>query len=121
MRADQNLRVLLYAGDTDLACAYLGVKQVAKDVRWEGFDAFRKRADRPESEWTQLRDEGRKVYGNVVQVGRFMYARIYGAGHMVNEKRPAESKEMFEKWVGQFVFDPPPPPPAVETTVMEDL
>ena len=37
-----------------------------------------------------------------------MYARIYDAGHMVNEKRPAESKLLFEKWVRGDAFEPLP-------------
>ena len=46
MAADRNLRVLLYAGDTDLVANFLGIKAIAKSTLWEGRAAFNDRARR---------------------------------------------------------------------------
>ena len=101
-----NLKVLLYAGDQDLTCPFTSIQRIAREVVYPGQAAFRARIDRPEGDLTSLRDSNRKVYGSTVQVGNLMYARIYEAGHMINENRPREAKELFEKWVGGFEFDP---------------
>jgi cathepsin A (carboxypeptidase C) len=48
----------------------------------------------------------RKTYGNYVRAGALTYARIFGAGHMINENKPKEAKDLFETWIlnnGQFI------------------
>ena len=106
LEADSNLRVLLYAGDTDVMCNFLGIKAIANKIQYEDQLRFRQKLARPDAEFTQLVSDKGKSYGNVVDVGRVVYARIYGAGHMVNENKPKESKELFEKFVGDYVFEP---------------
>ncbi|KAF2001044.1 alpha/beta-hydrolase [Amniculicola lignicola CBS 123094] len=86
--------VLLYAGDQDLAVPFTAVKATAEELRWNNRDTFRECLRRPED---QLKKLG--TYGSYVRFDQLTFARIYGAGHMINENKPAEAKDMFEKWI----------------------
>lgn len=102
LKVDANLRVLFYAGDTDLGCNFLGVKAVAAQVQYESQAEFQAKIAKSEKSFEKMKvgTSGRgDSYGNFVQAGRFTYARVYGAGHMINENKPVESKDMIEKWI----------------------
>ena len=42
----------------------------------------------------------RKIYGNTVEVGPLTYARIFEAGHMAQEKKGLEVRDMVYKFIG---------------------
>ena len=86
-------------GDTDLVANFLGVKQVARAILWPGIDGFNVLANRPEASYEKLIDAENKVYGNYINFDRLMYARVFDAGHVINQNRPKESKNLLERWL----------------------
>ncbi|KAK0109111.1 hypothetical protein ONS96_002938 [Cadophora gregata f. sp. sojae] len=100
---------LLYAGDQDLVCPFTLVKDTALNTVWTEADPdpalvtktakFRKCAGRPETTYKKLSSPTSPGYASYVRAGRFSYARVSGAGHMVNEKKGPEAKHMLENWI----------------------
>ena len=82
-------------------CPYLGLKRIVKELVWPGALAMQKLLNRPETEYDQLQTKADgKVYGNTIQVGPLKYARIFGAGHMAQEKKGLEVREMVYDFIG---------------------
>jgi cathepsin A (carboxypeptidase C) len=78
---------------------FLSVKETAKSIKWDGQDDFNQIANLPESKSPQLKDANEAVYGSYVRARHLMYARIYGAGHMINENKAPQAKDMFYTWL----------------------
>ena len=88
------------------------MRQVAKDIEWGGQQEFRQAAEVPNEKLPKLK-LGRTIgspntYGRFVRHDKLTFARINGAGHMVNEKRPKEAKKMFYQWIfkGELTSSP---------------
>ena len=57
--------------------------------------------NRPETDYDKLQTKAdKKVYGNTIEVGPLKYARIFGAGHMAQEKKGFEVREMVYDFIG---------------------
>ena len=65
------IRVLMYAGDQDYICNWLGNQAWTKALDWPGKDAFN--AATP----TNI------SYGNLRQANNFSFLQVFDAGHMV--------------------------------------
>lgn len=75
MMAD-GVRVLVYAGDRDLICNWLGNRRWVDALEWEGSAAWAGAADRV---W-EVQGE---AAGEVRAAGPLSFVRMYKAGHMV--------------------------------------
>ena len=73
---EDGVRGLIYAGDQDLICNWLGNRRWVDALQWSGADAWSGEKD---SEWSV---DGAKA-GLVHESGSLAFAKIYGAGHMV--------------------------------------
>lgn len=60
---------------------------------------FQKCAGRGEATYNKLSSPSSPGYANYIRAGHLTYARVFGAGHMVNENKPGEAKHMFENWI----------------------
>ena len=79
---------------------FLGVKQIAKNVKWKHQNSFVELANQPENSFRILESQTtNQVFGNYVKIDNLMYARIFGAGHMVMEKRGIELRDLYYKWM----------------------
>ncbi|KAK0712626.1 Alpha/Beta hydrolase protein [Lasiosphaeria miniovina] len=95
------IKVLAYAGDFDLMTPFLSLKKIIRGLHWPRQQEVQAQLDRPETSYLPLETTNlKKTFGNFIEVGPLRYARIYGAGHMGNEKRAAEIKEMVYKFIG---------------------
>ncbi|WBW75370.1 vacuolar carboxypeptidase Y [Schizosaccharomyces osmophilus] len=95
---ETGLPVLIYAGDADFICNYMGNEAWADALEWSGHREFYEANLAP---WSPAGSEaGRgKTYKN------FSYLRIYEAGHMVPFNQPEASLEMLNQWLdGQLQF-----------------
>jgi cathepsin A (carboxypeptidase C) len=91
---EQGLPVLIYAGDKDFICNWLGNEAWSKELEWSGGDEF---SDTPLEAWTYNGEE----VGQVRNAGtHFTFLRVYGAGHMVPYDQPESAMEMFNRWIG---------------------
>jgi cathepsin A (carboxypeptidase C) len=63
-------------------------------------DKFHKCLDITKNKWKEMKTGPlSSVYSSYVRVGPLTLARVFKAGHMINENKPAEAKHMFETWI----------------------
>jgi carboxypeptidase C (cathepsin A) len=70
------IQVLVWAGDADWICNYIGVQRVAEAVEFDGSSQFSNATLKPYTV------NGTKK-GEYKSVDNFSYLRVYGAGHEV--------------------------------------
>ncbi|KAK3692250.1 Alpha/Beta hydrolase protein [Podospora appendiculata] len=91
----EQIPVLIYAGDADFICNWLGNKAWTEALEWPGKKAYNK------VELEDLKIAGAdKAYGKVKGSGNFTFMRIYGAGHMVPMDQPDASLDFLNRWLG---------------------
>lgn len=83
-----NLTVIMYTGDADYNCNWLGGEVVSNEIGAPGF----KKAG-----YTNITTSDGIVHGQVKQSGKFAFLRIYESGHEVPFYQPVVALEMFER------------------------
>jgi len=105
------VRVLIYAGDVDFICNWIGNKAWTKELPWTGKAAYNAEAD---TEWVYV-DE---VAGSVQQVvggkartamaaegaGSLTFLQVYEAGHMVPMDQPAAALALLNAFTANKDF-----------------
>ena len=89
---DAGVQVMLYYGDADYNCNWLGGQAVAELINATGFDT---------AGFTNMTTSDNIVHGQVKQAGLFSFLRIYESGHEVPFYQPLASLEMFERALKQ--------------------
>ncbi|KAH3899407.1 probable Carboxypeptidase Y [Saccharomycodes ludwigii] len=89
---DQGLPVLIYAGDKDFICNWLGNQAWTDALPWKHHDEF---AQQPIVDWIVDGD----VAGELKHYKNFNYLRVYGGGHMVPYDVPLSAITMVNKWI----------------------
>ncbi|RMD42409.1 hypothetical protein DV735_g2741, partial [Chaetothyriales sp. CBS 134920] len=92
----EQLPVLIYAGDADFICNWLGNKAWAEALDYPEHAKF------AAAELQDLHLDGDKdqaKIGEVKSYGNFTFIRIYGGGHMVPLDQPEASLEFFNRWL----------------------
>ncbi len=84
--------VLVYAGDADFICNWLGNRAWTEALEWSGKTAFN---NAPVESLTMDGSE----YGKVKSSGNFAFMQIYQAGHMVPSDQPKASLDFFNRWI----------------------
>ncbi|TPX14349.1 uncharacterized protein E0L32_005545 [Thyridium curvatum] len=97
--------VLIYAGDADYICNWLGNQAWTEALEWKGKKAFNEAEVKDlllasGSSSSASGDKKRKEYGKVKASGNFTFMRIYDAGHMVPYDQPENSLDFFNRWLG---------------------
>ncbi|KDE04494.1 hypothetical protein MVLG_05060 [Microbotryum lychnidis-dioicae p1A1 Lamole] len=95
---EAGVRLLVYAGDRDFMCNYIGNLDWTLALPWSG-----------QAEYNQAKlhnftmPDGRAA-GLTKSYGGMTYMQVYGAGHMVPYDKPRESLEMIKRWMqgGKF-------------------
>lgn len=92
---EDGLRILIYSGDADFICNWMGNKAWTLELPWSGHEEFKSAKD---SDW--LSPAGKKV-GELrsTKDGQFAFLRVNGAGHMVPYDQPEAALEMLNQWV----------------------
>jgi cathepsin A (carboxypeptidase C) len=92
----EKIPVLIYAGDADFICNWLGNKAWAEALEYPDHKKF------AAAEMKDLRidgsKDGRKI-GEVKSHGNFTFMRIHAGGHMVPLDQPEASLEFFNRWL----------------------
>jgi len=84
--------VLIYAGDVDYICNWLGNKAWTKLLEWDKKDDFNNAED---EEWQV---DGQTV-AKLRKADNFHFMQVYEAGHMVPMDKPAESLAMVNAFI----------------------
>lgn len=93
----KNVPVLIYAGDKDFICNWLGNQAWVRQLKWSGSDAMAKAKVEP---WIVNGKEAGQKFGH----GIFNFVRVYEAGHMVPLDQPENSLSMFISAIkGKFI------------------
>ncbi|KAJ7285316.1 alpha/beta-hydrolase [Mycena rebaudengoi] len=88
--ANSKLKILIWAGDTDINCNWLGVHASVSAMDWYGKERL---AATP---FTEMIIDGTPVAA-FQNVDNFSFARVYEAGHQVPAFQPAVSLEIFKQ------------------------
>jgi cathepsin A (carboxypeptidase C) len=83
---------LIYAGDVDFICNWMGNKAWTMKMDWSGHDDFNNAKD---VEWKVDGD----VKGEVRHAGRLNFVRIHNAGHMVPMDQPKAALAMLDQFL----------------------
>ena len=97
----EKMPVLIYAGDADFICNWLGNKAWAEALEYPDHKKF------ASASMEDLRLDGSKSgqkIGEVKSHGNFTFMRIHAAGHMVPLDQPEASLEFFNRWLAQEWF-----------------
>ncbi|GAB1320309.1 hypothetical protein MFIFM68171_10519 [Madurella fahalii] len=91
----EEIPVLIYAGDADYICNWLGNQAWTEALEWPGQKDFNKASVK------DLKLTGAdKEYGKVKASGNFTFMRVYQAGHMVPMDQPENSLDFLNRWLG---------------------
>jgi cathepsin A (carboxypeptidase C) len=90
---DNNIRVLIYAGDADFICNWMGNKAWTKSLQWSGHEDYKKAKD---LDWKfgLANDKIASKAGMIRSAkskngkGSLTFVRVFGAGHMVPRDKP---------------------------------
>ncbi|KAF2663842.1 carboxypeptidase Y-like protein A [Microthyrium microscopicum] len=88
----KEIPVLVYAGDADFICNWLGNKGWTEALEWPG------QANYQSASMKDLKVDGDKV-GAVKTSGNFTFIQIHAAGHMVPYDQPKASLSMLNRWL----------------------
>merc|ERR1739838_644773 len=92
-----NMRILLYNGDTDMACNFLGDEWFVDDL----VDRLGLQQVRERSPWYVNKQVGgfAKSYHAPATGSRLTFTTVRGAGHMVPQWAPKKSFYMYKKFL----------------------
>ncbi|KAF3222181.1 hypothetical protein TWF106_009923 [Orbilia oligospora] len=90
----KEIPVLIYAGDADFICNWLGNHAWTEALEWPGKAAYNK----VELQDFKMADSGKSV-GQIKSSGHLTFLRIYQAGHMTPMDQPESSLEFFNRWL----------------------
>jgi cathepsin A (carboxypeptidase C) len=85
-------RVLIYAGDVDFICCWLGNQAWTLGLDWNGASGFQ---SAPFSNWTVTG----AAAGQVRSYENFAFLRVFNAGHMVPSDQPAAALAMVKNFL----------------------
>ncbi|KAF1788040.1 Serine carboxypeptidase [Phytophthora cactorum] len=89
---DAGVRVLIYAGDADLMCNWVGNQAWVMALDWSGKTEFNNAPSRP-FVTSEATDSGR-----VRSFENLAFIRVFNSGHMVPMDQPVVSFEMINKF-----------------------
>ncbi|KAF2034070.1 carboxypeptidase Y precursor [Setomelanomma holmii] len=91
----EEIPVLIYAGDADYICNWLGNKAWTEALEWPGQKEYKN----AKMEDFKIDGDGKTV-GQVKSHGNFTFLKLHAGGHMVPYDQPEASLEMLNRWLG---------------------
>eukprot|EP00752_Nemacystus_decipiens_P007197 g6446.t1 len=91
---EDGLSVLIYAGDCDWICNYMGNEAWTLNLDWAGGDGFRAAQ---KTDWSP--EDGNAAAGVSRSYGGLTFLQVYGAGHMVPMDQPEVALAMLNEFV----------------------
>ncbi|KYK58302.1 carboxypeptidase Y precursor [Drechmeria coniospora] len=93
----EQLPVLIYAGDADFICNWLGNRAWTNALEWPGQKAF---SEATTHKLQMSSGKGSKAYGKVKTANNLTFMQIFQAGHMTPMDQPEASLDFFNRWLG---------------------
>lgn len=96
---ENDIPVLLYEGDKDVICNWLGNHAWSDALEYSKHDLFEAQPLRP---W---HTKDGVLAGEVKNYDKFTFVRVYDAGHMVPYDQPENSLDLVNRWIlGDYTF-----------------
>ncbi|XP_006657694.1 serine carboxypeptidase-like [Oryza brachyantha] len=95
---ENDIKVLIYAGEYDLICNWLGNSRWVNSMEWSGKEAF---ASSSEKSFTV---DGKEA-GVLKSYGPLSFLKVHDAGHMVPMDQPKAALEMLKRWTSGNLSD----------------
>lgn len=90
------IRVMMYAGDQDYICNWLGNQAWTKAMAWPGKAAFNAATVH---NYTRIIGQENATIGELRTAHNFSFLRVFNAGHMVPRDQPAAAQAMMEAFI----------------------
>lgn len=104
---ESDIRVLIYAGDVDFICNWIGNKAWTKELTWSGKEEYNTASD---DAWMYPKD-GVSVKGGATRTasakegkGSLTFLQVYEAGHMVPYDQPQAALALFNTFTQGKAF-----------------
>lgn len=88
---EDGINLLVYAGEYDLICNWLGNSRWVTAMEWSGQMGYAK------SVWKEFQVDGKEA-GLTKGYGSLQFLKVHDAGHMVPMDQPKNSLEMLYRW-----------------------
>ncbi|KAL0907657.1 hypothetical protein M5K25_022078 [Dendrobium thyrsiflorum] len=95
---EDGIKLLVYAGEYDLICNWLGNSRWVHAMEWSGQQAFVSSSEKP------FTVNGKKA-GELKSHGPLSFLKVHDAGHMVPMDQPLASLEMLRRWMNGNIAD----------------
>merc|ERR1711957_208891 len=92
------VRTLIYAGDVDFICNWLGNKHWTLKLDWDHKDDFNAAADKP-----YTGGDGNAEVGKLRESNGFAFMQVYQAGHMVPKDQPSAALSMLNDFLSSNI------------------
>ncbi|KAF7725789.1 hypothetical protein EC973_009406 [Apophysomyces ossiformis] len=92
----EDVRVLIYAGDTDFVCNWRGIKAWTLEMDWPGKRGYNEASD---EDWYS----SGKLVGQLRSHGNLAFLKVYEAGHFVPFDRPDVALDYFSRWLNRLL------------------
>ncbi|RDA88482.1 hypothetical protein CP532_6660 [Ophiocordyceps camponoti-leonardi (nom. inval.)] len=89
----ESIPVIVYAGDADYICNWLGNRVMTDELAWRGHDAF----NNADTKALRLAGTG-SVYGTIKAARNLAFGRIFDAGHIVPINQPQAYLDLLNRW-----------------------
>ncbi|GJZ89880.1 serine carboxypeptidase-like protein [Tanacetum coccineum] len=103
---EDGIKLLVYAGEYDLICNWLGNSRWVHAMEWSGQKAFGATADVP------FKVDGSEA-GLFKTHGPLSFLKVHDAGHMVPMDQPKAALSMLKRWVKGSLSESAPEPESI--------
>ncbi|KAI3989601.1 hypothetical protein MKX01_036210 [Papaver californicum] len=90
---EDGIKLLVYAGEYDLICNWLGNSRWVEPMEWSGHQEYVASANVP------IVVDGAEA-GLLKSYGPLSFLKVHNAGHMVPMDQPKAALEMLKRWTG---------------------
>lgn len=87
---EEDIPVLIYAGDKDYLCGWVGLLEVCNKLNYKQF------GDQKLRHWVT---KGGNIAGEVKNFDKLTFVRVYDAGHMVPFDQPENALDLVNRWI----------------------
>ena len=88
---EAGIRVMIYAGNYDYICNWVGNKDWIDHLQWSGYD-----------EWKNAQREDYHGYGYRWVAKNLQFVVVFNAGHLVPHDQPANSLDMINRFISNI-------------------
>ncbi|CAG8639201.1 7570_t:CDS:2, partial [Dentiscutata heterogama] len=93
---EDNIRVLIYAGDADFLCNWMGNEAWVKELEWSGKKGFN---NANVTRW--ITKDASNHAGDVRTFKGLTFLRVFKAGHMPPHDQSSSSFDFFSRWLSK--------------------